>query len=127
MDYMGISLVSGGTENNYIIASNYLLNYVQVFLTSIENSVTIAGTTAGSIYATQPIFLSNYKKALIYLNGYENNTTTAQTYTFPVAFISNIITFNNTSIPGMSLSLTNISFAPDTATAYTGYIIIEGF
>ena len=44
---MTISLVAGGTENNYIIASNYLLNYAQVFLASIENSITIAGTTVG--------------------------------------------------------------------------------
>jgi hypothetical protein len=124
---MTISLVAGGTENNYIIASNYLLNYAQVFLASIENSITIAGTTAGSIIATQPIFLTNYKKSIIYLLGYENDTTTPQAYTFPVAFsTANIITFNNTSVAGMTLSLTEISFAPDTTTAYTGFIIIEG-
>ncbi len=71
---------------------------------------------------------SSYKKVIVYANGYENDTTTAQTYTFPVAFTyTPVITTNSASIPNVSVSTTSISLAPDTTTAYTGWIIIEGY
>ena len=92
------------------------------------NDTTVSGTTAGSFVASQPNSEPKYKKVLIYLDGYENDTTTAQTYTFPVPFSTVAeITANTASVPVVSTSLTAFSVAPDTTTAYTGLIVIEGY
>ena len=92
------------------------------------NATTVSGTTAGSFVAHQVNFEAGYKKVIIYLDGYENDSTTAQTYTFPVAFSTIAeITSNTASVPVVSTSLTEFSIAPDTTTAYTGIIVIEGY
>ena len=99
-------------------------------LTGIWNKlpVTVSGTTAGSFVASQPEQKQYLKKVVIYLDGYENDSTTAQTYTFPVAFSTvAVITTNSASVPVVSTSLTEFSIAPDTTTAYTGIIVIEGY
>jgi hypothetical protein len=89
---------------------------------------TTSGTTAGSFVSNQVESSKIYKKVIINLNGYENDSTTAQTYTFPVAFSTvAVITTNSASVPGVSTSLTEFSIAPDTTTAYTGIIVIEGY
>lgn len=88
----------------------------------------VAGTTAGSFVPNMTVQEPYYKKVVIYLDGYENDTTTAQTYTFPVPFTTvAAITSNTASVPGVSTSLTTFSIAPDTTTAYTGIIVIEGY
>ena len=92
------------------------------------NATTVSGTTAGSFTANEIDPKPDYKKVIIYLDGYENDSTTAQTYTFPVAFSTvAVITNNSASVPGVSTSLTEFSIAPDTTTAYTGIIVIEGY
>ena len=89
---------------------------------------TVSGTTAGSFVASMPEQGATYKKVIIYLNGYENDSTTAQTYTYPVPFSTVAeITANTASVPVVSTSLTEFSIAPDTTTAYTGIIVIEGY
>ena len=89
---------------------------------------TVSGTTAGSFVASMPEQGATYKKVIIYLNGYENDSTTAQTYTYPVPFSTVAeITANTASVPVVSTSLTEFSVAPDTTTAYTGIIVIEGY
>ena len=95
---------------------------------NIGASTTISGTTAGTLVAYMPNPELYYKKVIIYLNGYENDSTTAQTYTYPVAFTTvAAITSNTASVPVVSTSLTEFSIAPDTTTAYTGIIVIEGY
>jgi len=132
--------------------TTYEVNINAIGIESTKRT-TISGTTAGSIIASMPVQDNTYKKVLIYLDGYENDSTTAQTYTYPVAFTtvaaitSNsasvpgrdneftfavaksvaAITSNSASVPGVSTSLTEFSIAPDTTTAYTGLIIIEGY
>ena len=92
------------------------------------SAITVTGSTAGSFDAKQILRGVDYKKIIIYLNGYENDSTTAQTYTYPVPFSTvAAITSNTASVPVVSTSLTEFSIAPDTATAYTGLIIIEGY
>ena len=87
----------------------------------------LAGETAGSVSYRQ-INLGGVKIVILYFDGYENDSTTAQTYTFPVAFSTvAVITNNSASVPGVSTSLTEFSIAPDTTTAYTGIIVIEGY
>ena len=89
---------------------------------------TLNGTTAGSITYYQPFQGSSLGKFIAYANGYENDTTTAQTITFPNPFttVANV-TFNNTGL-SLSTSLTTLTIsAPNNTTTYTGMIIVEGF
>ncbi len=89
---------------------------------------TLAGTTAGSVIYSMPFAGDNYKKFIAYFNGYENDTTTNQTITFPVAFANTpIIVANNTGL-SLSASTTTLTItAPDNTTLYTGWVIIEGY
>ena len=104
------------------------LHFIVKSTTNLITQTTVSGTTAGSFIASEPISEPTYKKVIIYLDGYENDTTTAQTYTFPVAFSTIAeITSNTASVPVVSTSLTEFSIAPDTTTAYTGIIVIEGY
>ncbi len=100
--------------------------------TSVVNNsaqqTTIAGSTAGTLVASMPEQGPSYKKVIIYANGYENDTTTAQTYTFPVPFTNTpAVSVNSAGIPGVTVSTTSVSIDPDNTTAYTGWLIIEGF
>jgi len=91
-------------------------------------ALTLSGTTAGSITYYQPFQGSSLGKFIAYANGYENDTTTAQTITFPNPFttVANV-TFNNTGL-SLSTSLTTLTIsAPNNTTTYTGMIIVEGF
>jgi len=90
--------------------------------------ITLSSTTAGSIAYSMPFINDNYKKFIAYANGYENDTATAQTIIFPVAFstVANI-TFNNTGLT-LTTSLTTLTIsAPNNTNTYTGMIVIEGF
>ena len=88
----------------------------------------VAGTTAGTIYWTMPFQGTAYKKCIVYLSGYENDTTTAQTITFPTAFTDTpYIAANTASVPGVSVSTTALSINPDSTSTYTGWIVVEGF
>lgn len=89
---------------------------------------TITGTTAGSIVASMPFQGTTYKKAILYLDAYENDSTTAQTYTFPTSFTNSpVVSVNSATVPNVSVTTTKISIAPDTTTAYTGWIVVEGY
>ena len=129
------------TIGSYVFATHISTDSVHLFTDTNLNTLyanadingaslpsTVTGTTAGSFIASMPQALPTYKKVIIYLDGYENDSTTAQTYTFPVAFSTvAVITNNSASVPGVSTSLTEFSIAPDTTTAYTGIIVIEGY
>ena len=88
---------------------------------------TLNGTTAGSIVYTMPFQGTTYKKVLVYLNGYENDTTTAQTITFPTPFTYTPNVYNPAAVPGVTVSTTALSIDPNTTTVYTAWIIVEGF
>jgi hypothetical protein len=90
-------------------------------------TTTLSGTTAGSIIWDMPFQGSGYKKVVIFLNGYENDTTTAQTITYPTAFLNAPNIYNPQAVPGVTATTTTFSIAPDSATIYTGWIILEGF
>lgn len=90
------------------------------------NSATLTGTTAGSIVSTMPM-QGVYKKFVAYASGYENNTTTAQTITFPVAFSNPPVILTNTTGLSVTASTTTLTInAPNNTTAYSGLIIVEG-
>ena len=97
-------------------------------LVNISSATTsVTGTTAGSFIWDMPFQGSGYKKVVVYLDGYENDTTTAQTITFPTAFSYAPNVYNPAAVPGITASTTALSIDPDTTTVYTAWIIVEGF
>jgi len=118
------------TYNNLLSNAN-TWTATQTFNAAINSNIsqsTLSGTTAGSIVYSMPFQGSSYKKFIAYASGYENDTTTAQSITFPV-FFSTVagITYNSTGL-NITNSLTDlIIIAPDSTTTYTGMIIVEGF
>ncbi len=128
----GVISITSTTMTAKVNGNNIALELPSAIPASVVNisstQTTITGTTAGSIIASMPFQGSSYKKAIFYLDGYENDSTTAQTYTFPIAFSNTpIVSVNSASVPGVTVTTTAISIAPDTTTAYTGYIIVEGY
>lgn len=93
-----------------------------------SNSVaSFAGTTAGTVYWVMPFQGSGYKKVLVYLDGYENDTGTAQTITYPTAFVQTPNIYNPAGVAGVTTTTTELSIDPDNTTAYTGWIVVEGY
>jgi hypothetical protein len=88
---------------------------------------TLTGTTAGNIQYSQ--YLQGQFKALgMQANGYENNTSTNQTITFPVAFTNTPVIVTNTTGLTLSVSTTALTItAPNSTTVYNGIIEIKGF
>ena len=117
-----------GNANTWTALQTFSSGVSASLVENTATQTTITGTTAGSAIASMPEQGSSYKKAIVWLDAYENDSTTAQTYTFPVAFTNTpAITTNSASVPGVTVSTTALSLAPDTTTAYTGWIIIEGY
>ncbi len=125
--------VGTGTTNHEVdaIVANLTSPYTISFAGSVAINVSqssLAGTTAGTVTYSEPFVGSSYKKVILYFNGYENDTTTAQSITFPTAFSTiNTITFNNTGL-SFTLSTTTLTItAPNNTSLYTGLVIIEGW
>jgi len=104
----------------------------QTFATIIPSLVnlstptnTLTGTSAGSVIWNMPYQGTGYKKAIFYLNGYENTTATAQTITFPTAFT--YTPYVITSISGVSATTTALTLPASMTATATGYVIVEGF
>jgi len=95
---------------------------------SPPSTASLSGTTAGSITYIQVNSLSTYKKVLMYANGYENDTTTNQSITYPTAFATVAAVTANTTGLTVSTSLTALTItSPDSTTTYSGVIIVEGY
>ncbi len=90
------------------------------------NSQTLTGTTSGTIVSSMPE-QGIAKKFVAFASGYENDTTTAQTITFPTAFVNSPIITSNTTGLSLTVSTTALTItAPDNTTSYSGVIIVEG-
>ncbi len=108
---------------------------MQTFSAGVSTSVvqntavqsTLTGSTAGSIVYSMPEQGSSYKKFIAYANGYENDTTTAQTITFPVAFTNTPAVITAPSGLIASVNTTAITLTSGTTTTYTGWVILEGY
>ncbi len=90
------------------------------------SQTTITGTSAGSAVCSEPFLSSAYRKVLCYLNGYENSSATAQTYTFPVAF-SNAGYLAHDDSGGSTTSATTLTLPASMASAKTGWVVVEGY
>ena len=104
------------TQGNQI-ASDQLANY----------SGSLAGTTAGSVAYSQ-INIGGLKVMILYFNGYENDTTTNQSITFPIAFVNApTVEVGNSTLPTLSASTTTLTItAPDATTVYSGTAVVIG-
>ena len=98
---------------------------------SVENpnttQTTLTGTTAGSIVWSQPLQGSALKLVIMYANGYENTTTTAQTITFTKAFTNTPAVLVNTTGMTITVSTTGVTLPTSMTAAATGWIIIAGY
>ena len=92
-----------------------------------NTSGSLTGTTAGTVTYRQ-IDLGGVKVMVLYFNGYENDTTTNQTITFPIAYGDTPeIVVGNSTLPTLSASTTALTItAPDSTTVYTGFALIIG-
>ena len=106
--------VTGATLAGAIINSNQTL-------------ASFAGTSAGTVYWSMPFQGTAYKKVIIYFDGYGNTTTTAQTITYPVAFTYTPSIYNPNSVAGLNATTTELAINPVSASAYTGFVVLEGF
>jgi len=98
---------------------------------SVENpnttQNTLTGTSAGSIVWSQPMQGSALKLVILYANGYENTTTTAQTITFTKAFTNTPAVLVNTTGMTITVSTTGVTLPTSMTAAATGWIIIAGY
>ncbi len=95
---------------------------------AFANSVQkLSGTTAGALMYSQPFTGSGYKKVIIYADGYENTSATAQVITFPSPFSFMPYTIENGTGMTVTITVDSITFPEGmTAVATDGYIILEG-
>ena len=91
------------------------------------DALTMSGTSDGSLIYSEPFRGDGYKKVIVYADGYENTTATAQTLTFPTPFTYGNYTVENGTGMTITVSNTGIEFPVSmTAAATDGFIIIEG-
>jgi len=129
-----VDTISVGS-NSFIVASTpyfYTATGIAPYLSGFQQNTatpqtTLAGSTAGSITYSMPTVEGAYKKFVAYANGYENDTTTAQTISFPVAFVNTPYVATAPSGLISSTTTTGITLASGTTTTYTGWVIIEGY
>ena len=96
--------------------------------TNPQMSNTTNGTTAGTVMQVQTNYETLYKKIVFTFDGYENDTTTNQVIDFINSFTTIANITSNTTGLTVSASTSGITItAPDTTTAYTGIIVIEGY
>ena len=119
-----INIDNQGLTGTYNIGSGSI---VRALSTVPKQVYTVDGTTDGIIVYNINEYQRNYKKYVFIFEGYENDTTTNQSITFPLNFYySAYITQNNT---GLTISATTSGItitAPDSTTTYSGIVIVEG-
>jgi YVTN family beta-propeller protein len=112
----------------YFYTATQIAPYLSGFQQNTSTpQTTLTGSTAGSITYSMPTAEGAYKKFVAYASGYENDTTTAQTISFPVAFTNTPYVVTAPSSLISNISTTGITLASGTTTTYTGWIIIEGY
>ena len=91
-----------------------------------SNALSVNAPTSGTVNLYMPQQGSG-KEVILTFNAYENDTTTAQTINFPVAFsVTPLILGNNTGLT-LTASTTGVTItAPDSTTTYSGTVAIMG-
>jgi len=124
----GSPTVSSLTATTLSVSSSATVGTVNY---SVENpnttQNTLTGTSAGSIVWSQPMQGSALKLVVLYANGYENTTTTAQSITFTKAFTNTPAVLVNTTGMSITVSTTGVTLPASMTAAATGWIIIAGY
>ena len=124
----GSPTVSSLTATTLSVSSSATIGTVNY---TVENpnttQTTLTGTSAGSIVWSQPMQGSALKLVILYANGYENTTTTAQTITFTTAFTNTPAVIVNTTGMSITVSTTGVTLPTGMTAAATGWIIIAGY
>ena len=84
------------------------------------------GSTAGTASYTMPFSGPSYKRFLVYLNGYQNATATAQAIAFPAKFTESPAIVVDATQKAI-VSNAGVSLPSSMSSAITGWIIIEGY
>ena len=94
-----------------------------------NNSATkyVTGPSAGSFTWVMPDQGSAKKTVLVYFDGYESDTSTAQKVTYPTAFTNTPVIDNPSSVGGLSTDTTQLTINPENTTKYTGWVKVWGF
>jgi hypothetical protein len=90
------------------------------------SAATLTGTTAGTVVYHHPIQGSSWKLGQFYLNGYQNNTGTAQTITFGSAYTNLPAILKDDTSGGMSVNRTTLTLPINMGSPVTGWIYIAG-
>ena len=110
----------------YVASANNTLDDGSGNMAANPATTSLAGTTAGTIDWAQPE-RGTRKVFIAVANGYENDTTTDQTITFPVAFANTPAVSVNTTGLTVTVTTTELSItAPDSTTTYSGVIEVIG-
>ena len=128
----GTATVSGDTSlgGTLSVSGTTSLRSTLATVGAISDNETLqsqAGETAGTIYWSMPMQGTSWKLVAVYLDAYENDTTTANTITFPTAFAYTPYLDNVVGVAGTTVSTTALSIDPDNTTTYTGWIFVYGF
>jgi hypothetical protein len=91
-------------------------------------NLAVAGTTAGTYQATETFQGTAQKEALVYLNGYENATATAQTVTLPSSFatVGYVETVGGTCT-GVTISGATLTLPSSMGATQTGLCRVTGW
>jgi len=93
-----------------------------------SGGITTAGPTAGSVSMQFERYGPSYKRLLINVSGYENDTTTNQTINFPLSFSTTAGVSLNTTGLTVSVNTSSITItSPNSTATYSGIIIVEGY
>jgi len=124
----GSPTVSSLTATTLSVSSSATIGTVNY---TVENpnttQNTLTGTSAGSIVWSQPLQGSALKLVIMYANGYENTTTTAQSITFTKAFTNTPAVLVNTTGMSITVSTTGVTLPTSMTAAASGWIIIAGY
>ncbi|MEM3862179.1 MAG: hypothetical protein QW203_06850 [Thermoplasmatales archaeon] len=123
---LGLQSAGGGSNTTVLVYSNLAISDM---LNIYTPQTTLTGTTAGTAIWSQPHGGTNssIKKVIIYLNGYENTTTTAQTISFPYPFTYTPIITSQPSSFSATVTTTTLTLPTSMTAPVTGWVIIEGF
>jgi hypothetical protein len=126
---IGAQLTGKGSNTAFIggTAGAYMQGPVIAPNLQATGFTTLAGTTAGNIQ-WQQYLQGAFKAFAAQALGYENDTATNQTITFPTPFANTpVITQNTTGLTVSATTTTLTITAPNATTLFTGIIKVEGF
>lgn len=120
------AVTNGGSVN--CVGLNATTANVSGNLNPNKSQTVLNGTTSGTITWGQPLAGSALKKFIGYASSYVNNSATNQTIAFSTTFTQPpLITTNIAGLTFTATTTTLTIVSTNSATAYTGWILVEGF